>query len=249
MRNIPSLSFCITCKNRLHQIKKTLKKNLRDNFPMKHRIDFVLVDFSSNDGLQEWIIKNFEDEIRDGYLKYYWTAELKEWHASIAKNTAHILAKGDILVNLDCDNFTGKDGGLFVLEKMLKLGIHNTVLHQFSNDYSDGTFGRISMSKKNFVYIGGYNEDFYPMGYQDVDLITRLMVNGLSYMNFENKRFNKAIPNTKEEGLKNVFTLLTWNEMNFKNSLISRENITNGRLISNVDKQNIGIIDNIFSIR
>jgi glycosyltransferase involved in cell wall biosynthesis len=64
--NNTTLSFCITCKNRLHQIKQTLPQNLTDNREMKGKVDFVLVDFGSTDGLQEWIIGNFEPEIEDG---------------------------------------------------------------------------------------------------------------------------------------------------------------------------------------
>ena len=47
------LSFCITCKNRLHQISKTLPQNLKDN--KNKDIEFILVDFSSKDGLKEYV--------------------------------------------------------------------------------------------------------------------------------------------------------------------------------------------------
>lgn len=45
----PSLSFCITCKNRLAQIKQTLRQNLEDNRYGRDKIEFVLVDFGSTD--------------------------------------------------------------------------------------------------------------------------------------------------------------------------------------------------------
>jgi len=142
------------------QIKQTLPQNLEDNLSMKGQIDFALVDFGSTDGLQEWIIQNFEQELTEGYLKYYYTEELPHWHICIAKNTAHVLSESDILVNLDCDNYTGKDGGKYILENMQKHGIHDTVIHQFTGDVFDGSHGRIALSRG----IGGYDESFEPTG-------------------------------------------------------------------------------------
>lgn len=111
----PAISFCITCKNRIHQIRQTLKQNLDDNRLHRDFVEFVLVDFGSKDGLRDWVFNNFSVELASGYLKYYYTENLPHWHASVAKNTAHLCASGDILVNLDCDNFTGLWGGVMVI--------------------------------------------------------------------------------------------------------------------------------------
>ena len=118
--SLTSLSFCITCKNRIHQIRQTLQKNLDDNRSHQDMIEFVLVDFGSTDGLKKWILSNFYQELSSGYLRYYYTDELPLWHASIAKNTAHSLARNNILVNLDCDNYTGRMGGNFVIQTFIK---------------------------------------------------------------------------------------------------------------------------------
>lgn len=133
----PKISFCITCKNRLYQIKKTLPQNLEDNRRLQEIVEFVLVDFGSTDGLRKWISDNFKHEIRSGYLKYFYTEEMVYWHASIAKNTAHMLAQNDILVNLDCDNYTGSNGGWFVILQFIK-NDGPMFLHQCSDDGFDG---------------------------------------------------------------------------------------------------------------
>ncbi|MCE5179780.1 MAG: glycosyltransferase [Porphyromonadaceae bacterium] len=246
MNNFEStLSFCITCKNRFKQIKKTLPHNLQDNRDHKHLIEFVLVDFGSTDGLQEWIYDNFREEMRCGYLKYYYTEEMKNWHSSIAKNTAHLLALNEIVTNLDCDNYTGLNGGKFVIDKMVEYGVRSTIFHQFSNNRGDGSYGRITLSKRNFICIGGYDESLEPMGYQDVDLIIRSMIAGFSYRHTDDTRFNRAIPNSKEEGLWNVETKSNWEQMNFRNYKRSRNNILSGNLIANQSKEHIGILDNI----
>ena len=199
----PSLSFCITCKNRFHQIIRTLRQNLDDNRAHQQQIEFVLVDFGSNDGLRDWIISNFQDDLMSGYLRYYYTNELMYWHASVAKNTAHLLAQNDIAVNLDCDNYTGYHGGYFVIERFVNNRM-DIVLHQFGGDLYDGSYGRISVLRKYFHYIGGYDELFDPMGYQDKDLFERLEAAGLLYILTSDYRYNNAICNTKKEGLLNT---------------------------------------------
>jgi glycosyltransferase involved in cell wall biosynthesis len=241
-----TLSFCITCKNRLDQIRKTLPQNLEDNKKNKDLIEFILVDFGSTDGLQEWIQENFTSEIKDSYLKYYYTEELVEWHASVAKNTSHIFARNEILVNLDCDNFTGKDGGLFIIKNMLKYGVNSTVIHQFSNEFMDGSFGRIALSKENFLRIGGYDESFEPMGYQDVNLLIRLMLMGISCIHLVDKKYNKAIVNSKNKGMEYT-SQSDWTAMNYRNFRRSTQNITSGHLIANISKKHIGITENIFT--
>ena len=60
--NIPKLSFCITCMNRLNQIKETLPQNLRDNILFNEKIEFIVVDGASTDGSLE-IIREYEGRI------------------------------------------------------------------------------------------------------------------------------------------------------------------------------------------
>ena len=44
MIDIPTLSFCITCKNRIHQIRQTLRQNLEDN-PLRQKfIKFTMLN-------------------------------------------------------------------------------------------------------------------------------------------------------------------------------------------------------------
>lgn len=244
MLAIPTLSFCITCKNRIHQIKETLPQNLADNVMHKSIVEFVLVDFGSTDGLREWVLSTFVNELNEGYLSYYYTDELPNWHASVAKNTAHLLASNNFLVNLDCDNYTGKFGGKFVIKNFMKYGV-NTVYHQFSGDFGDGTFGRIGIEKHHFIHMGGYDESFGPMGFQDVDLIRRAGDIGLGYRNLYNAQYSRAIVNSKVEKMKHCKSDLTYDEMNLKNWKKSDENRQAGQFIANDGR--FGIRKNVFN--
>lgn len=242
-RNRKQISFCMTCKDRFSQISETLPKNLKDNYSDRRFFEFVLVDFGSTDGLQDWVIDNFRDSIKEGYLKYIFTDELPNWHMSIAKNTAHLFASGAIVVNLDCDNYTGTKGGKFV-KKCFEKYQDEIVLHQFSGTWRDGSCGRVSLRKSLFCKIGGYDESFEPMGHQDIDLLWRLQRNGVRYVSDPSKEYNRAIKNTKEEGAKFCNSNLSWEEMSMKNRRASALNLASNNVIAN--KGIFGVRKNIF---
>lgn len=231
MISIPTLSFCTTCKNRFHQISRTLRKNLEDNRLHKDWVEFILVDFGSMDGLRDWVVNNFIDDLESGFLKYYYTEQLRNWHASIAKNTAHWCANNEIVVNLDCDNFTGYLGGQFVIKQFLNKT--DIICHQFSGNIKDGSFGRIAVLQKYFDYLGGYNESFEPMGFQDVDMLKRLYKIGLEYHTLKNSKYCKAIANTKGESIRYTNSSITYPEMDRINGNMSIKNLNEGHLIAN----------------
>lgn len=247
MNQIPSLSFCITCMNRLYQIRDTLGQNLHDNRMFDFLVEFVLIDFGSTDGLRDWVYQNYLDDIKSGYLKYYYTEELKCWHASIAKNTAHLYANNDILVNLDCDNYTGHNGGKFIIKEFMKYN-SDIVLHQRSKDPSDGSYGRIGMRKDFFYQIGGYDESFEPMGHEDTNLFRRLQALGLMYILVPDPEniYNKAIMNSKAESIINTGSSLQWEQMQQANVRTSERNLAEGRLVANNGK--FGIRNRVFNI-
>lgn len=234
----------MTCKNRFYQIRKTLPKNLKDNYRHKSIIEFVLVDFDSSDGLRTWILTNFKKELNQNYLKFFHTKELAHWHMSIAKNTAHLYASGEILVNLDCDNYTGRNGGYFLLNCFNKYA-YPIVIHQFSGQLHDGSFGRISARRGDFHKIGGYDESFGPMAYQDIDLLHRIILNcNARYLGIKNSNFNRALANTKELGTKYCITKLNHIELHKHNMKISKQNISKGKFVAN--KGDFGIRKGVY---
>lgn len=229
------ISFCITCKNRFHQIVKTLPDNLQNNRRSSDEVEFVLVDLGSRDGLKDWVLNQFSDELKSGYLKFFHTEQMKAWDCSIAKNTAHGYATGKILVNLDCDNFTGPDGAKFVID-CFNSHACNIILHQFSGDKDDGSYGRISLLKEHFKLLGGYDESFNPMGYQDADLILRARELGLFYILEPQILFNKAIKNSKSDSICLTSSKKDYVTMCSENKSISERNLLLGKIIANNGK-------------
>jgi len=195
-KDAPLVSFCISHKNRLHQIKETLLKNLEDNRLDESKMEFVLVDFGSDLDLGEWLMADFAEELSSGYLKFFRCTGLDKWHAPKAKNTAHRLSAGKILVNLDGDNFTGYRGGIHVYNAFMA-SPYDICFWQYSGDSQDGSFGRIAASRDAFFTVGGYNEEFLEMGYQDRDLVNRLEMIGAQVILDMDGRYNQAIVNDK----------------------------------------------------
>ena len=189
------LSFCITHKNRFEYLQKTLFQNLEDNKENRLEVEFVLMDFHESEEILDWVRENFYKEIQQGYLKYF-RAKMEGWSAPLAKNTAHYLARGDILTNLDCDNFTGREGGKFVLEQFFKEE-SNLMLWQFSRVRRDGSYGRMSFYKQAFEDLGGYDEGLMEMGFQDNDLMLRALKMGIKRIECNDKLYNKAIKHEK----------------------------------------------------
>ena len=150
------LSFCITCKGRLHHLKKTLPVNLWICEAYASRVEIVLLDYNSSDGLCEWIPRNL-------VLKVYRTSRPQKFHISHAKNVVHRLASGKFLCNLDADNFL-TDG---FVRKVLSLK-ENEITYG-----KGGSWGRICITRDAFFALGGYDEAFQGWGMEDKDLVFR----------------------------------------------------------------------------
>ena len=65
---------------------------------------------------------------------------------------------------------------------------------------------------------------------------------------FPDVEYNGAIRNYKKEGLVNISSKLSWIEMYKINYQISTKNIGRGQFIANVNKESIGIRENIYRL-
>lgn len=196
--NTVFLSFCITCKGRLHHLQQTLIPNIEllNSFP---QVEIVLLNYNSPDGLDEWIYENFPKEISQGKLSYYKTERPLMFDMSHAKNVAHRLGRGRVLCNCDADNFlTSKYVGMILSRyRYLKyqtfmhqylgffgptlskwLNLHQHRVFQFRGS-SDDLYGRIALEANALKSLSGYNERLKGWGTDDVDLLER--ARGLGY--------------------------------------------------------------------
>lgn len=235
------VSFCITHLDRIEQITNSLPRNLQDNRRDADSIEFVLVDFDKDEDLCRWLQKHFKRDLASGYLRYFRANKLSFWHSSIAKNTAHRLGRGEILVNLDGDNYTGRDGGRFIYEVFVKHH-YQLALWQYAGDLADGSYGRISLRREVFMRLGGYDESFYPVAYEDGDLLERLKACGIRILHCKNAAYNQTIRNEFRIITKHIcpqYKGLSFDEMDAFNKRRSRQNIAEKKFMVNTG--NLGI--------
>lgn len=192
------VSFCIPVKNRLNDIKSTLRRNLDDNASDSNIIEFIVICFDDDPTeTTNWIYQNFSNELDSGYLRYYHHNNLPKWHFGKAKNAFKQYIRGKIYASLDGDNFTGKAGGKHIIEIFERFG-YNCVLHQFQGNWGDGTCGRISLNTDDYIQ-WGYDESFLPRQWDEMDAMLSVLVNrpGRKYVHYHghNKNIiNKSHP-------------------------------------------------------
>jgi hypothetical protein len=174
------IGFCTTAMNRAWQLRETLPDALQVLEGTPHFL--ALCDYNSCDEIQE-IVRRFEKQMRAGQLLYFRTTEPTSFHASRAKNAAHRLGVSggaQVLFNLDADNFISR--GILDETQEIFGRDEDACLHNWSGSWGDGSFGRIAMSAKSWVRLGGYDETFLAMGWQDSDLLLRARAISLHYV-------------------------------------------------------------------
>lgn len=205
---IATISFCTTCMGRGEFLLETLRKNL-DITCHEKNIEFVVLAYGDPEIARE-IKEQFSEEIRNGRLKLA-SIDAQYWSYSHAKNVAHRMATGDILVNVDADNILGER---FVHElRRIWTGAHigkideNVVMraikaNSFEPIRSGGGGGRVAISRSLFNRIGGYDETFSHWGGEDRDLVARAVVAGARFVRIPERIFGDFLPHSHDLRLK-----------------------------------------------
>lgn len=168
-KNRPKVSFCTCCMNRTMHLKQTYVKNIESCIQYKPDVEFVLLNYNSSDDLDDYVKENLTHYIEQGILNYYHTVEPEFWDMSHSKNVCHRLGQGEILCNLDADNFLGE-------------GFYDCIIETLYNDKTkfirkrgNGKGGRIAIHREHFYKVGGYDEMFcLGWGHEDMDINKRL---------------------------------------------------------------------------
>jgi glycosyltransferase involved in cell wall biosynthesis len=229
------ISFCTTCSNRLYQFKQTFADTLKIILEDPDT-EWVILNLNSKDALHEFMLEQIP--ALPPRVIYARAQSDHPWHVGVAKNVAHRLARGSILVNLDCDNYIGE---MLQLSRA-KFTPRIQAIHFWSGVLKDGTFGRIAIRRNAFLRLGGYDEAFHPMGYHDADLIERAKATGMSILHIPCSK-GSAIWNDKQESMRYCNgSISDWETMNLENTAKSKLNLVNHQLVANEGK-NWGQLD------
>lgn len=188
--------------NRLQHLKKTLPINIKNALAEHENTEFVLLDYHSSDGLSDWVRANMKQEIDKQILAFFQTFEPQSYHRSHSVNMVFRLATGDILVNLDADNFIGKGFTKWIHEKMINGSFMATEETVDENRFKD-VMGRVCVWKGDFLKVRGYDERMVGYGFDDLDFKTRLTKIGLHLIPIKKVTFLKSIKHDNWVRIKN----------------------------------------------
>ena len=191
------------CMNRLSFLRETLPANIEQNIDNPD-LEFVVLDYNSPDGMEEWAKREMQPYTQSGILKYYKTHQPVNFHLSHSKNMALRLASGEIVCLVDADNFAGKGYGRWIQSVFTAEG-QNTIVTNIRKDnipFRDQG-GKISFHHDLLHAVRGFDESLVGYGVDDVDLVNRLeKVGGKRYF-LTDPGFMKFIGHSTLERVKN----------------------------------------------
>ncbi|TDX00979.1 glycosyltransferase family 2 protein [Dinghuibacter silviterrae] len=197
------ISFCTVCMNRLHQLKRTLLQNIRDNEDYPD-LEFILLDYNSQDGMAEWVYENCQEYLATGKLVYYRTYSPAVFNHSHSKNVAFTLATGDIVCSINADHYTGRNYAHYVHDAFEKG--NNIVLTPIDFFKTKGNhrppgdvMGKVCVKKSDFLSVNGFDESMGNYGFEDYDFINRLEMSGVRRVLIEDPSFLEFIAHSDEE--------------------------------------------------
>ncbi len=232
------ISFCTTCMGRLYNLKETLFKNMEDNKSYPN-LEFVILDYNSQDGLEEWMKDNMMEHIESGRVSYFKTTEPTEFSMAHSRNVVFKAASGEIVNNLDADNYTCDYKRNRIPEECWA-----SYINRMANDqgkeviFSKGKrsmHGRIGFYKDEFIKtLGGYDESLEGYGHDDHDLVQRAWKLGFTMYWWGGIYYDRIRTSTKE---KNENMKRHWKETENENKIKSAKNVSEGKFKANEGKE------------
>jgi glycosyltransferase involved in cell wall biosynthesis len=197
------ISFCTVCRNRLEHLRQTLPVNIRENAGNVD-LEFIVVDYNSPDGLEDWMRSEMMEHIQSGILKYYKTKDPAHFTMSHSKNMGPRLATGNIISLLDADNYAGYRYAQWVDQVFMQKGKKTVIaLGEVNSQTYGDTLGKISCHKDLFEKVRGFDEAMEGYGMEDFDFVERLLRAGGERVNIENPAHLKFIAHSNEERIQN----------------------------------------------
>lgn len=225
-----SISLCTTCMGRLGDLVRTLPQNLADNADYPD-LEFVLLDYHSQDGLEAWVRENMMPHIESGRLVYARTTEPQWFDMAHSRNVAFKLARGEIVCNVDADNWTSPG----FAARLNQVANERPTRAVFTKS-RQRIRGRVAFYKQEWEeLLGGYDETFEGYGHDDIDLMHRALLQGFRLMAFGGEYVSRIKTSQKDKVLN--MKEKSWRATEQLNKERSAANLENGILKSNVGRQ------------
>jgi Sulfotransferase domain len=235
----------------LAHVQETLPQNLLDN----PTATFVLLDYGDEEGLADYIQKDarYQIAIHQGRLAFYQFRDASVFKMAHAKNMAHrcaILEGGEILCNLDADNFTGPGFADYLDYQFTRTAKDPQEIFMWSRmmkgQMDRGISGRMAVTKDAFLISGGYNEKYETHSPDDKDFNVRLRRMGFCATEIDSKYLH-AINHTDKMRFKDYPEILLQNAYTVEKNICPFSTVVNfgdvgcGTVYRNFDETEIEI--------
>lgn len=221
------ISICTTVMNRLGDLKQTLGKNIADNLAYKN-IEWVILDYNSDiDEVRPWVKIEFGDLVVLGIVKVYRSVGHDFYSMAHSRNIAFKSATGDIVLNVDADNYTNEGFAEYI----------NLLANQVPEKciFAKGKKmlrGRLGFYRSEFTDIlGGYNEQLVGYGHDDHDLLNRAWCSGMKMTWFGGEYYSNTGSPKHDTG---NYANNEWKYTEKMNKIISWANISMRRYKANL---------------
>ncbi|MEQ8789849.1 MAG: glycosyltransferase [Pirellulaceae bacterium] len=234
------VSLCTTCMGRLADLSRTLPTNIELNRDYGN-VEFVVLDYNSSDGLEDWMRSEMRQHIESGLVSYYRTDEPQFYSMTHSRNLAFKVASGEIVCNVDADNLTLN---VDLPQQQRPKASFAETLNLLANQCPERAFfakgrqlmrGRLGFFKWEFIHLlGGYDEQLVGYGHDDHDLRNRAWALGFTMVRFSRDhmwRF-KTGGAKKNENMQHP----SWKATETRNKALSEQNLAAGRYQANVGK-------------
>ena len=226
------ISICTNCMGRTNDLRRTYLKNIADNLDYPD-IEFVLLNYNSKDDMDEWVKRYLSPFIEDGIVNYYKTTEPEFYEMGHSRNVQSKLAQGDIINNVDADNYAGF-GFADAINKLAELKRTKAVFCKGKRMMH----GRFGMYKREFMEVGGYDEDLTGYGYDDHWVMDRAMARGYKMMwwtGVPDNNFMRRIKTPRNLVGVNMREK-SWKKTERANQELAEAKLAAGDLTSNIDR-------------
>ena len=162
------LSVVTRCKNRLDDLKITLRPNLSLMDGSNVDYEWVVCDYGCSQRTSDWLREEFHGHVNDGRIKIVKT-DHKFYTMGHSSNCAIKRTTGEIVMNVDSDNLLNRA----YLANIL------SIFDREDNVFIGNHSGKLAMRRSDFDRLGGYFEDMLRYGYDEIDLYARAEMAGL----------------------------------------------------------------------
>lgn len=197
----------------MYHLEKTLPHNLQA-VPENSRFEYVLLNYNSQDEMDDYVMTNFKKEMKSGKLRYLKEESVEHFSPPHSRNVSFLGSTGDVVCNVDVDNYINEDFCEYLYWEF-KNREYPTIVHAMNTPNQNG-WGRLAMTKKDFIEIGGYSEYMQGYGGEDVDLFDRARDQQWNLVRMPECYVNNIISHSNEARIENMNPVLFEKNANLK---------------------------------